>query len=69
MSKNEIDGENLIDIFFDDHCYYEEECIVDVIDLETKEAIPYKEHINKYTVKALPLKGIPILSHRYSYSR
>mmetsp|Transcript_30342 Transcript_30342/g.26887 ORF Transcript_30342/g.26887 Transcript_30342/m.26887 type:complete len:102 (+) Transcript_30342:976-1281(+) len=58
MSKDQIGEDKIIDIFFDDHCNFEEECIVDVIDLNTKEKIEYKDHIDKYTVKALSLKAI-----------
>ncbi|CAI2368992.1 unnamed protein product [Moneuplotes crassus] len=52
-----VDDENL-NLFFDDHCYYEDECIVNVLNAENCEMVPYKDHINKYTVRVEPLKAI-----------
>ena len=45
-------------IFFDDNCDENEECIVDVRDVITKEILPYQKFINRYAVKVEPHRAI-----------
>jgi hypothetical protein len=45
-------------IFFDDNANEDEDCIVDVRDVITKEIIPYQKFINKYVVKVEPHRAI-----------
>lgn len=45
-------------IFFDDNADSAESCIVDVRDLVTGEALPYKKYMDMYVVKVHPHKAI-----------
>ena len=45
-------------IFFDDHIWPDDECIVDVRDAITKEVIPYKKANNRYIVQVQPHRAI-----------
>jgi hypothetical protein len=45
-------------IFFDDNADSQDSCIVDVRDVTTGEAIPYKKFINMYVVKVHPHRAI-----------
>lgn len=45
-------------IFFDDNVDSAEQCIVDVRDLVSGEALPYKKFMDKYVVKVHPHKAI-----------
>jgi len=45
-------------IFFDDKANEDEDCIVDVRDVVTKELISYNKFIGKYVVKVEPNRAI-----------
>jgi hypothetical protein len=45
-------------LFLDDHCSDDEDCIIDVRDVKTKECVEFKNHINKYTHKVNSYKAI-----------
>ena len=45
-------------IFFDDLANPEDDCIVDVRDVITKEILPYKKFINRYVVQVEPHRAI-----------
>lgn len=45
-------------IFFDDNANVEDDCIVDVRDVITKEILPYKKFINRYVVQVEPHRAI-----------
>ena len=45
-------------IFFDDNADDEDDCIVDVRDVNTHEVIPWKRFMNRYVVKVEPFRAI-----------
>ena len=45
-------------IFFDDNADEDEDCIVDVRDVVTKEILPYSKFINRYVIKAEPHRAV-----------
>ena len=50
--------DKVLHLFFDDHWNPYDDCIVNAIDLESGETIPYEEHINRFTVKVSPFDAI-----------
>lgn len=45
-------------IFFDDNADPDDDCIVDVRDVITKEVVPYKKFMNRYVVRVEPHRAI-----------
>jgi len=45
-------------VFFDDHCKPNEDCILDVWDVDSREQIPFDEHFEKFTFEADPIQAI-----------
>lgn len=43
-------------VFFDDHCKPNEDCIIDVRDVESKQEVPFLGHFEKYTFEADPIE-------------
>ena len=49
---------DIVEIMFDDHWSFGDDWIINVIDALSGNSIDYKDHINKFTIKANPIQAL-----------